>query len=194
MDRRAARLNRTLLTLLGLALVIGGGIALARGLGAFGRRFRDDALVTGRMRAYAEGHGWFWYAVAAGAVVLALIGIAWLLAQSRSDRLPGLALEDDDAAGATNVSGKAVTQALEDEIEEYPGVHSASARLVGTADRPRLRLNVSYDDRADLQGLRLGIADQAVTRLCAALERRSLPTVVRLRLVSGPDHSKRTLA
>ncbi|MQY06705.1 alkaline shock response membrane anchor protein AmaP [Actinomadura macrotermitis] len=193
MDRRAARINRFGLIVFGILLLAAGAAALARGLGAFGGARSRDALITGAMRDYAGGHGWFWYAVAAAGVVAALLGIVWLLAQSRTDRLPGLALEPDAADGRTRVSERAVTDALETEIEDYPGVRAAHARLVGSPDAPRLRLHVSYDRRADLQGLRRGIADQAVTRLCTALDRRSLPTVVRLQLVSGGER-RRTVA
>ncbi|TDD61646.1 alkaline shock response membrane anchor protein AmaP [Actinomadura rubrisoli] len=183
MDRRPAHLNRTGLILLGLVLAVPGAAALARGLGLFGDGRASGAVLSGQVHRYVDDHGWFWPAVAAIAVVLALLGLAWLLAQGRSSKLQRLTLEPDPASGMTQLSGKAVTNALESEIEEYPGVQSARARLLGSSKRPKLRLSVTYSRRADLADLRHRIGDEALQRLCTALERESVPTVVRLRLV-----------
>jgi hypothetical protein len=187
MDRHASRINHVGLTLLGLLLLAAGAFGLARGLGAFGGGPADDTLITGAMRRYADAQGWFWPAVAAAGVVLALLGLTWLMAQVRSEQLPGLALEGggDGSGGTTHLSGRAVTQALEDEIAEYPGVRGVRARLLGRSKRPRLRLNVQYAREADVVVLRRRIDAEAVARLRTALERDSLPTVLQLRLVPG---------
>ncbi|MFI0479271.1 alkaline shock response membrane anchor protein AmaP [Actinomadura sp. 9N215] len=185
MDRRPAHLNRTGLTLLGAVMAVAGGAGFARGLGAFGDGRASSPVLTGEARRFADGHGWFWPAVAAAAVVLALLGLAWLVAQGRSGKLAGLAMEPDADAGATRLSAKAVTGALEDEIGEYPGVRKVRARLIGSSSRPELRLKVAYGRGADAADLRRRIEDEGVPRLCAALERDSVPTVVRLRLVPG---------
>ncbi|GAA2434614.1 hypothetical protein GCM10010191_56390 [Actinomadura vinacea] len=192
MDRHASRANHVGLTLVGLILLAAGAIALARGLGAFGRAAAADPLITDAMRRYAHDQGWFWPAVAAAGVLLALLGVAWLLAQARSERLPGLALEPDPSGGATRVSGKAVAATLEEEIAEYPGVRGVQVRLVGTSARPRVHLSVAYGENADLDELRRRIGGEAVGRLRNALELGPLPAVVRLRLLSGPE--KRTVA
>lgn len=182
MDRRPAHLNRTGLVLLGAVLAAAGGAGLARGLGAFGEDRASGAVLT-EARRFAGDHGWFWPALAALAVVLALLGLAWLFAQGRSGKLAGLSLEPDAATGRTRLSAKAVTGALEAEIEEYPGVRKVRARLIGSSGKPELRLNVAYGRLADPADLRWRIQDEAVPRLCAALERDSVPAVVRLRLV-----------
>ncbi|MFC5745075.1 alkaline shock response membrane anchor protein AmaP [Actinomadura rugatobispora] len=193
MNRHASRPNHVGLALLGLVLLVAGILGLARGLGAFGRDAAADPLITDAMRRYAAGQGWFWPAVAAGGVVLALLGLAWLLAQARSERLPGLALEPDPSAGATRVSGQAVTATLEEEIAEYPDVQGVRAHLLGTSRRPRLNLSVAYGGRADLDALRRRIGEEAVPRLRVALERESLPAVVKLRPLSGGGRERRTV-
>ena len=185
MDRRPAHLNRTGLVLLGAVLAVAGGAGLARGLCVFGSGRASGPILTGQVRRFADGHGWFWPAVAGVAVVLALLGLAWLLAQGRSGRLGSLAMEPDAAAGRTRLAAKAVTRALEREIGDYPGVRKARARLVGSSARPELRLNVRYGLRADPADLHRRIMDEGVPRLCAALERDSVPAVVRLRLARG---------
>ncbi|MFG2007213.1 alkaline shock response membrane anchor protein AmaP [Spirillospora sp. NPDC048911] len=192
MDRGAAFINRTGLTIVGLLLTAGGTAVLARALGPWGSSAESTSVLTDGMRRYPDGHSWFWPTVAAGSCALALIGVAWLLAQARSDRLPGLSLEADDADGQTRVSAQAVTSALEDEIAALPSVREARARLLGGKDHPRLLLNVAYGARADLDALRRGIEEKAVTHVRAALDLNALPTVVRLRLVSGGH--RRTVA
>jgi hypothetical protein len=187
MDRHASRINHVGLTLLGLVLLAAGAVALARGMGAFGQGAASESLITGRTRRFAADQGWFWPTVAGAGVVLALLGLAWLLAQARSERLPGLALGPDRSDGTTRLSGKAVTQALEDEVAEYPGVQNVQARLLGSSRKPRLRLNVGYRRNADLAALRDHIEYEAVARLRAALERESLPAMVKLRPVSGEE-------
>lgn len=185
MDRRPAHLNRTGLILSGVVLTAAGGAGLARGLGAFGDGRASAPVLTAGARRFAEDNAWFWPAVAAAAVVLALLGLAWLLAQGRTGRLPGLALEPDAGAGTTRLSAKAIAGALEAEIGEYPGVQNVRARLLGSSRAPELWLNIAYGRDADPAELRGRVQDEAVPRLRAALERDSVPTVVRLRLVSG---------
>lgn len=192
MDRRASRLNRTGLTLLGLVLLVVGGTGLALGLGAFGGGRSSQPVLSDRTRHFASDHGWYWPVVAAVAFVLALLGLLWLLRQGRSHRIRGLSMEPDDGAGTTSLSSKAVSDALEDEIEEYPGVGRARARVMGSDKRPKLLLNVAYGERADLAELRSRIAGDAVPRMCGALERDSLPAIVKLRLV--PTKETRTVA
>lgn len=189
MDRHVAHINRTGLVLVGLVLMAAGGAALARGLGAFGNGRASDPVLSDGVRRYADDHGWFWPSVGAAAVVLALFGLAWLFAQGRSRRLRGFSMEPDAYAGATRLSAKAVTDAVESDIEEYPGVQSARARLTGTSEWPRMSLSVAYEGHADVADLRRRIGDEAVRRLCATLERDTVPTVVRLRLVSADDRA-----
>lgn len=182
MDRRHAHINRTGLLILGVVLAAAGGAGLARGFGAFGDARASGPVLTGEARRFADGHGWFWPAVAAVAVVLALLGLSWMLAQLRSSRLRGLSLEPDIQAGATRVEAKAITDALESEIGEYPGVRRVRALLIRSSQGAGLRLSIAYGQEADPAELRRRIQDEAVPRLCAALERESIPTVVRLRL------------
>jgi hypothetical protein len=167
------RANRVGLVLLGLVLLAGGAVTLARGL--FGPL--EVPMVT-------DQH-WFRPAVAAGAITLALTGLTWLLAQRRPHHLPpDLTMEPNPSQGETRLWARAVTKALEADIKEYPGVQGARARLLGTSTHPHLRLNVTCGDHADLAALRRRIADEAIPRLRMALEHDTLPTVVCLRPVA----------
>ncbi|MFD0900986.1 alkaline shock response membrane anchor protein AmaP [Actinomadura sediminis] len=185
MDRHPARANRTGLILLGVVLLAAGGAGLARGAGLFGDE--TTRVLSPDVRRFAEDNAWFWPAIAAAAVVLALLGVLWLIGQVRTRRVPELAMEPDPDGGRTSLSAKAVTGALEREIERYPGVRRVRARLLGSSRDPELRLNVTYGHRADAADLRRRIQEEGVPRLCAALERDTVPTVVRLRLVAKDE-------
>ncbi|MBO2446407.1 alkaline shock response membrane anchor protein AmaP [Actinomadura barringtoniae] len=190
MDRRAARINRIGLALVGLLLIAGGGAALARATGFWGSK--TTPLLEDWLRDYPASHSWFWPVVAAAACVLALLGLAWLLAQGRSEKITGLTSDPDEDGSTTTISAKAATSALEEEVSELPGVRRARARMLGSGKHPRLMLTVTYGAQADLNALRRGISDGAVARLRNALDLDTLPTAVRLRLVSGKEH--RTVA
>ncbi|MFC4913093.1 alkaline shock response membrane anchor protein AmaP [Actinomadura gamaensis] len=187
MDRHAARFNRVLLVLTGLLLAAAGGAGLALGLRAFGSSRAHEPVLSEATRRFASGHPWYWYAIGAGAVIATLIGVSWLLAQGRSDRINGVVLDDGDGQGKTIVPAGTLASALQDDIEECPGVESARARLSGKPSAPKLRVNVAYDRRADLRQLRRDIQDRALARLRGALEVDRMPTVVRLRLVTGDE-------
>ncbi|SEF89281.1 hypothetical protein SAMN04489712_102409 [Thermomonospora echinospora] len=186
MDRSGAGLNRFGLTLVGLLLLAGGGLALARSLGAWGTRAADRPLLSAGLRGFPDGHPWFWPAVAAGAVTVTLLGLTWLFAQGRSEKLTGLSLEQD-GSGVTKVSAAALTSAIEKEVEGLPGVEKTRARLLGSRKHPRLAMTVSYAAGADLQALRSHIAGFALVGLRTAVDRDSLPAVVKLRLVDSSD-------
>ncbi|RFU40363.1 alkaline shock response membrane anchor protein AmaP [Actinomadura logoneensis] len=187
MDRHAARLNRVLLVLTGLLLAAAGGAGLALGLRAFGSARAHQPVLSGQTRHFATAHGWYWPVVAALAVLLAIIGIAWLLAQGRSDRIGGVVLDEDEHTGRTIVPAGTVATALQDDIERVPGVHAARVRLSGKPSAPAVRVNVAYDRRADLLELRDRIRDSAFARLRHTLELERVPAVVRLRLVTGDE-------
>ncbi|MEV5572558.1 alkaline shock response membrane anchor protein AmaP [Spirillospora sp. NPDC052269] len=187
MDRHAARLNRVLLVLTGLLLIAAGGTGLAFGLGAFGHLRAHQPVLSRVTRHFAAVHAWYWPEIGAGAVVAAFIGIAWLLAQGRSDRIAGVVLDDGDGTGRTIVPAGTLATALQDDIQGLPGVRSARVRLTGKPSAPRLRLNVTYERRADLLELRRGLQDPALARLRGTLEVERLPTVVRLNLVTGDE-------
>jgi hypothetical protein len=188
MDRSGAGLNRLGLTVIGLLLLAGGGLALARSLGAWGTGPANAPLLSDGLRRFPADHAWFWPAVAAGAVVVALLGLAWLLAQGRSERLAGLSLETDRSGGLTEVSASALTSAVEQEVESFPGVQRSRARLLGTRQHPRLVMTVTYAAGADLAALRRHVGGFALPGLRTALDRESLPAVVKLRLVDAPEH------
>ena len=86
MSRRVDTANRTVLTLLGLLLLGGGAVGLAASSGALGD---PPQVLPGSARRFEDQQPWFWWAVAGACLLLALLGLRWLLAQVRTDRAAG---------------------------------------------------------------------------------------------------------
>lgn len=179
---RTGRLNRVVLTVLGLLLTVGGALALARGLGAFGAGSAHEPLLTSTERRYAATHGWFWPAVAALGAVSFLLAVRWLLAQLRTVRVRELSLEPDRSQGGTYLPTAALTAAVVDDVEGYRGVRRARARLVGDPTEPQLELSVELERHAEVGAVRTRIETHAVPRLRQATERPGVPAVLRLRV------------
>jgi hypothetical protein len=187
---RPARLNRGLLTLVGILLLLGGAYTLTRGLGlppAIGPFPAQDpgaALVAGGLAVPT----WVVYVVIVAAVVIGVLSLLWLVAQigrrrasSQTWRLPG-----DHSGGTTMLDTDAAAAAVAEDIEAYPGVHRAGAAITGDRTRPFLHLTVTTEDDVSLTDIRQRIATEALTRLRAALEIDELPTEILLRLGTAP--------
>ncbi len=86
--RGIAWVNRTGLVVLGLILFAAGAAASARGLGVFGANAARAPLLPSPVSTFAGSTSWFWPAVAAGGVVVGVIG-AGLAARSVPTRPAG---------------------------------------------------------------------------------------------------------
>jgi len=174
------RLTRAVLVLLGLILAVGAAAGLAVGAGVFGVPDSRRQLLEPQVSGYADRTPWFWSAIAAGCVVVALLALSWLLAQGRTDRVGRIDLAVSDPDGATVVHAGAVTDAVEQEVGSFIGVTSASARLRGDRTR-RLDLTVGLSESADLIQLRDRLQHQTVANLRGVLDAPDLPVRVQLR-------------
>lgn len=180
---RPARLNRTVLALLGLLCLAAGGLVLLVGTG----------LLAGLLPAPADAPllppglvlpGWGSAAVAAVAIVIGLLALRWLIAQTiRRPASSNWQLSSDTTTGTTHIDSDTAARPLADEIEDYPGVRSATAHLTGPRQHPRLYLRVSADDHADISDLRRRIGADAIPHLAQALNLPALPADMLLRLV-----------
>jgi hypothetical protein len=181
---RPARLNRTVLALLGLLCLATGAVVLLVGTGLLGDLLPVPAdaplLPPGLVLA-----GWVPAAVAAVAIIIGLLALRWLIAQTtRRPASSNWQLSPDTSTGTTHIDSDAAARPLADEIEDYPGVRSATARLTGPHQHPHLYLRVSADDHADISDLRRRIDDDAIPRLTQALNLPALPADMLLRLVT----------
>ncbi len=181
MTSRIDRINRVLHVLLGLVCLAGGVVILLLSFRVFGRnRARQMLLQPSTHDFVSRNHGWFWLAVAAGAVVLALLALRWLLAQLSLARVGSINVEADRSLGDTRVAAGGLTQSVEDEVETYRGVDRASARFFGATSRPHLRLDVALGETADLGAVRTRVETEALRNIGRVTGRSDLVSVVRL--------------
>ncbi|MDO4412860.1 alkaline shock response membrane anchor protein AmaP [Cutibacterium sp.] len=87
-------------------------------------------------------------------VLAVVIGLIWLLRQFSSSnraRVYGISHETDH--GSTVLSTDALGRAVEEQIEEFPGVGSANVRFFGARVAPEMMVQIDLDDRADVRKL-----------------------------------------
>lgn len=179
---RTRRANRSVLALIGLLLFAGGAAGIAAGLGLFGEDIRYRKVIPEATRQWVYRHDWFWIAIAAGGVVVALLAFRWLFAQTATNRVSHLDLESDRRDGRTVLAARAVTDAVAEEIDSYRGVASVSAHLIGARAAPLLLTHVSLDERGDPAAVRTRIQSEAVPHTRRSLDNPDLPVRLELRL------------
>jgi hypothetical protein len=202
MRQTASRLNRTWLTILGVLLLLVGAAGLLLSIGRAAPLVRRTGLgwtppTTGRhlfgsATSGAFGQSWVVLVTAAVAIIVALLGLAWLIAQiPRSNAAKPFRLHDDARTGLTRVESDVLTDAVEAQVKSLPGVNGASAVLRGSAERPDLTLRVTADDRTDISGLLVRLHDQVAADLGDALDTRLSRFGVQVEVAagkSGTDH------
>jgi hypothetical protein len=202
MSSKTARGNRIGLAVVGVLLLAAGGYVLARSLGAFGTEQADAPVYAERSASWIHAQQpWIWITLAAIGVIVALLALRWLLVQLRTDRLGRIAMDtdlaldpDDDGdlgAGRTTLPTSALTTAIGQEIDGYPGVRAVTVHVAGRPDRPELRLEVTIDSDADPARIRTRIVDEAIAHAKAALDTEFLPTQLLL-AVNRPPRNVRT--
>ena len=202
MNSKTARGNRIGLAVVGVLLLAAGGYVLARSLGAFGTEQADAPVYAERTASWIHAQQpWIWITLAAIGVIVALLALRWLLVQLRTDRLGRIAMDtdlaldpDDDGdlgAGRTTLPTSALTTAIGQEIDGYPGVRAVTVHVAGRPDRPELRLEVTIDSDADPARIRTRIVDEAIAHAKAALDTEFLPTQLLL-AVNRPPRNVRT--
>jgi hypothetical protein len=123
---------------------------------------------------------WLPWAAAAAAVVVALLGLWWLLDQFRVDWPSQLDLTGDRLDGTTTLAAGAFTDAVEDDAASIRGVTGASASLRSQPTR-RLDLTVDLAAFADLGEVRRRLEQQTVARTRQVIDQPNLPIRIELR-------------
>jgi hypothetical protein len=187
--RHTARVSRTGLVIIGLILLLGAGAVLARGLGASASVLGSAhaPLLTHGQVQYPAKNGWVWPVVAAACAVIALLALWWMAAQTRTKTVRRMSVEPDRLHGTTVLPASAATSAIADELESYPTIRAADAALRGSAVTPDLLVGVTAENRADPATLRARIETEALPHLRTALERDTVPTVMRLQFSRAFD-------
>ena len=202
MRQTASRLNRTWLTILGVLLLLAGAVGILLAVGQAAPLSQQaglgwtppgsDRRLFGSASAGAFGQSWVVVLTALVAVVVALLGLAWLLAQiPRANAAKPFRLHDDARTGLTRVASNVLTDAVEAQVKTLPGVTGASAVLRGSAESPDLTLKVTADDRTDIGALLARLHDQVAADLADALDTRLRRLGVQVEVSagkSGSDH------
>ena len=181
MRTRVDGANRAVLTMLGLLLAAAGILGLVLSGGGFGARRASAAVVPPQMSSFLGNNPWVWWAIAASCVVLALLGLRWLISQLRTDSVSRLDLTTDDREGVTLVHAGALTDAVERETLRIRGVADSSAHVRGEHAR-RLYLAVDLTDYADIADVRAQIENNVVPHMRQAVDNPDLPVEIELRL------------
>ena len=182
MRRGTDRLNRALLSLLGLVLAGLGTFGLLRGAGVIGGE-GADLVVSPWLRSEARERQVLLLALlAALALLLIWLGLRWLLAQLPKDRPVGLVtLGRTEHATRVEVSAKAIADALAGDVRALGGVTDATARVIN--DHPlTIHVDVDLEEGTDLNAVNQAIADRPRRRLLEALEVPDVDLRVRLKL------------
>lgn len=191
MRRRPDRLNSTVLSLLALVLIGLGGYGLARGYGAFGEDQAVDPVLGDGVRDYVSRNSdWFWPVAAIVSLLIAWLGLRWLVAQIHSPAVSRLAVRAD-GPGRTELVASGATDALAHDIGTYPGVRSARARMTDDDPYPEVEITVDIHDDVDAGDVRRRIEEHALARFKSALELQELRSKVHLRLAERAGRSVR---
>ncbi|WP_327357071.1 alkaline shock response membrane anchor protein AmaP [Streptomyces sp. NBC_01304] len=179
--------NRVLLGLLGLALVVLGGAALAAGLGVAVPSWwawdgQGDVLLSAADRASLSGRGWWWPVVFAVLGAVLLLAVWWVVAQVRRGRLAEVLVDSGDGQGAL-LRGSALEGVLAGEAEGLDGVRRAQVALTGRRSAPEAGVSLWLEAHAEPADVLYRVSAEAVAqaRDSAGLER--LPAEVRMRAV-----------
>jgi hypothetical protein len=148
--RHVVAVDRTILTIVGLVLLVAGAAALAIGAGLLPRLASpEDRLDMGGVTA-ATTAGWWPIAAALAALLLVLLGLWWILAHRPGERTRVLGLPGSRTGDRLRVDPDAVTSAAESVLAENLHVRSASLRL-REEDRDLVVVGrVKVSPRADL--------------------------------------------
>jgi hypothetical protein len=197
-NRRADRVNRTVLTVMGVVGVAAGGAALAAGAGAFGDDTAGSALLGSSVQDALDDHG-AWIALVA-AVVLAVVGAlaaAWLLYLLRpAPQIPDLRLVTDadgtpdrahrdpeQVPGRISIDPKALAVALERDLQALAGVADASVRL---PDRRPVEVHalLSLHEGVEVAPILRAVADQVRPRMTDAIGVADVHVLVEVRPIA----------
>lgn len=187
-----SRLNRALLGSLGAVLLLAGGGGAAAGLGLLRGPLPTIDPGAPIMGSAVQLASWAPWAAAAAGVIVGILALLWLLAQTRRRPAGGTWQIGDQGtgSGSATLPTAAAAAALARDIENYRGAGSVTATLTGTPTAPAALLDVAVDSSASATDLRRRIATQALPRLRTALQLEALPTQLVLRL-DAQDHDQR---
>ncbi|MDD7936919.1 alkaline shock response membrane anchor protein AmaP [Actinomycetospora lutea] len=179
---RSAGRDRTLTTLLGLVLVAASVLALLVGYGVFGAYRATRPLIDPIAVSWVSTHvsATRWILIGVG-VLLFLVGLWWLLRTLRPEPRPDVSLSELPGERLT-VEHAAICDAVRHDAEAIDGVSRARVRLVGTPQKPALRIALTLVEGTDVRDVWADLDGRVLARAREAFAVSALPTAVRLEL------------
>ena len=177
MRQSPARLNRFWLAVIGLVLLVGAAVLGAATAGLLGTVVPGAAspssgspVVALDPAATAAAPALQGGLVAAG-VLLAVLGLVWLLAQvPRRRRTRTYRLQAAEDNGLVSLNPALLEGALNEDIERLPDVRKSRSVLRGSAAEPDITIRATLDHRAPVADVVRSIREGAVERLAGSLE------------------------
>jgi hypothetical protein len=175
MRRTAARLNRSWLAVVGVLLLLAGAVGIGVQLQLWERLLPGATWPPAGAPLLGEAAwldaAWLPAVVVAAGLVLALLGVLWLLAQvPRRDAAKPFRLHDSAADGLTRLDPDVLTDVVTQQLRAMPGVSSASAVLRGSAASPDLTVRVTVADDVDLPRLLSEVDGRVASDVATALD------------------------
>lgn len=180
MSSSANVINRVVLAVLGLLLLAAGGLGLALSLEVFGTRRATYPVLPQEVSTFPDGRPWFWWAVAGGLLLIAVLALLWLLIQFKTDRTTRLDRTTNARDGYTTLHAGALTNAIEDEALGITGVTNASANVHERRGQ-HVFLSVELADSADIDQVRTRLENDVVPHLREGVGDASFPVTIELR-------------
>ncbi|WHT21570.1 alkaline shock response membrane anchor protein AmaP [Crossiella sp. CA-258035] len=182
---RSARAERVLTGGAGvLAMLLGAG-ALVLGSGWLGAGRAARPVLDPMIRDWLLAHRpWvLGVGIALGLLVLVL-GLRWVVRSLRPETRPDLRL-DGFGRSRVMITSSAFAEAVRADAAGVDGVSRAHARLVGSVERPALRLSLWLAEGTDVRAVWQQLDETVLSRARACLGVETLPTAVRLELDSA---------
>ncbi|WP_267241417.1 alkaline shock response membrane anchor protein AmaP [Streptomyces sp. PR69] len=184
--------NRTVLGLIGLALLGAGGAVLVAGAGLpvpswwpfYGP---GDVLLSEADRERWRDQGWWWPVVISVLAAIVLLALWWLIAQLRRPRLAELLVDTGDGEGAL-LRGRALEGVLAGEAEAMEGVGRAAVALTGDLSEPAARVTLWVEPEAVPAEVVGRLASEVLGQAAASTGRATLPAEVRLHAAKRTPH------
>jgi hypothetical protein len=161
---RPDRLDRTILSLLGILLLAFAVYGLARGFGAFGDDRASDPFLTEWLRTWVRDHQ---------------------LARIPAARTVSNVQLEDGEGGATVLAASALCDAIERDLEAGPAIEDARARVLDGPPHLRLDLRVKVPEDAAAADVEHAIERSLLEQLPNALPSDRLDARVEVRLTES---------
>ncbi len=171
MRRSTIGLDRFIGIVVGVVLVLVGllGIAWWQGLLLdHVPRAANVARSTGSGIRSGVGQSWWPYVAGAVGLVLAVLGIIWLVDHFVARGVHSYRLVGSDQTGRLKASSGALLSAAEEQLTETRGIRSASGSMTNERGSLIADLSVTADPGADLQAVAADI-DRTVSDLAGSL-------------------------